>query len=213
MNNSDYRKTKAWHEAVELAPHLVRLAEELPSGEEHGLSTQLRHLMVELPAAIASDLLEKDSFTRRPVALRLVAILDIIDKVYPALDTAAARTAIEVLIDRVTSDRFGEPMSGAKLGHLPGAMSGADATARLEAEKSAEPASASGTKDEASLTSVPVVAEPASAAPAQVAPTASPVTANEAPAAPATPAESVHPALKVAVTPEQEHHVQPNSVQ
>jgi hypothetical protein len=107
---------------VELGPDLVQLAEQLPVSEEHGLNHQLHLVAVDLPAAIAYDLLESDSYTRKLHIARLAAMLDIIDKVYPALDTGEARKKLEKLADRVgSSDSFGEQTPGAAKAYLPGA--------------------------------------------------------------------------------------------
>jgi hypothetical protein len=119
MALSEFRDTHSWQGAIDLGPLLVQLAEELPAGETNGLAQQLRQGMVELPAAIALDMLEKDSYTRRAVSLRLLAIIELIDKVYPALDTAQARTKLEKLIDRIASDKLTERTDGAPAHKLP----------------------------------------------------------------------------------------------
>jgi hypothetical protein len=119
---SDFRDTFAWREAVELGPDLVQLAEQLPASEEMGLAYRLRKVMVELPAAVAWDLLEENSHSRKQPIARLAAMLDIIDKVYPALDTIEPRKKLEKLADRVgSSDSFGEQTPGAAKAYLPGA--------------------------------------------------------------------------------------------
>ena len=122
MPLSDFRDTFAWREAVELGPDLVQLAEQLPASEEMGLAYRLRQVMVELPAAVACDLLEEDSSSRKLHIARLAAMLDIIDKVYPALDTVEPRKKLEQLATRVgSSDSFGEQTPGAAKAYLPGA--------------------------------------------------------------------------------------------
>ncbi|HEX3081913.1 MAG TPA: hypothetical protein VHQ86_01530, partial [Candidatus Saccharimonadia bacterium] len=83
------------------------------AAEQVGLSMQLRQAMADLPVAIAVDVLEKDSYTRKPAILKLAAILDLIEKVYPALDTAPARAAVDKLADRLASDEFNKS-SGSK---------------------------------------------------------------------------------------------------
>jgi len=69
----------------------MTLAEELPASEELGLSLQLRQIMVELPATIAADLLRDVSEVRLMPVLKLLATLELIDRVYPALDTAGVK--------------------------------------------------------------------------------------------------------------------------
>jgi len=52
--------------------------------------------MVELPAAVAADLLS-DGDTRTAIVLSSPPPSELIDHVYPALDTAATRTAADKL--------------------------------------------------------------------------------------------------------------------
>ena len=155
-----------WQEAIELSPHLVNLAEQLPASEEYGLSMQLRKIMVRLPASAAYDLTESGSFSRKVEITRLAAILDIIDKVYPALDTAGARKSLEKVVDRVGGPDFGEQIPGAAKVNLPGA------TSHLQPEPAAAkpaPAPANGERAEeavaehaAAVEPVPVHSEPSS---------------------------------------------------
>src|SRR5262249_21402432 len=141
-------------EAVELGPELVQLAEQLPASEEMGLAYRLRKAMIDLPAAIAEDLMEADSYTRRVQIARVAAALDIIDKVYPALDTGTVRTKLEKLSDRVATARSGEQPPGAKKVYLPGSKPHAGPAAPLP--KPPLPAA----PPKPSPASVPVVPEP-----------------------------------------------------
>lgn len=164
MALSEFRDTHSWQGAIELGPKLVRLAEDLPVAEQMGLSLQLRQSMVDLPAAIAVDLLEGGSNTRKPATLRLVAMLDLIEKIYPALDTADVRGAVDTLAERIASDKFGEQTAGAATAYLPGATT--PATTEHLAVDLDEPAAAP--------SAVPVVPEapvPAPAPAPEVAPT------------------------------------------
>jgi hypothetical protein len=102
MKLSEYRNTLSWQGAIALGPTLLRLAEELPAAEELGLGFALRQGAVELPATIAADLVEG----REPGilgVLKLSTALELIDKVYPALDTADIRKAVEDLLTRLKS--------------------------------------------------------------------------------------------------------------
>ncbi len=111
MALTDFRDTHSWQQAIGLGPHLVRLAEELPAAEATGLAMQLRQAMTDLPTNIALDMLEGGSYSRRLAAVRILAILDLIDKIYPALDTATVRTKLEQLIDRIAGDGFKDRLS------------------------------------------------------------------------------------------------------
>lgn len=107
MTLSDYRQAPSWKGAVDLGPQLASLAEELPAAEELGLSWQLRQLMVELPACIAADLMYNTD-TRRPAVFRLLAALELIDRVYPALDTVATRQQADRLAEELLAPGFGQ---------------------------------------------------------------------------------------------------------
>jgi hypothetical protein len=86
------------------------LAEELPAAEELGLNLQLRKLMIELPAAIATDLLQGTK-TRFDPALKLTSALELIERVYPALDTATTRAEAEQLVERLLGDTFDDSLT------------------------------------------------------------------------------------------------------
>jgi hypothetical protein len=100
MPMPDFRNDRTWQEAIALGPHLMELAEAMPATEELGLSWQLRKSMVRLPAAIAVDMHGEGS-GRMAEYYRLVATLELIDRVYPALDTAGSRKAVEALGERL----------------------------------------------------------------------------------------------------------------
>ena len=108
MTLSTYRNSPYWKAAIDLGSSVARLADELPAAEEFGMSAALRKSAVALPAAIATDLLEGSQANRRfrPV-LKLAAALDLVDRVYPALDTAATRSALEALVEELSAGDFG----------------------------------------------------------------------------------------------------------
>ena len=118
MTFSQYRDTYSWQGAIGLGPKLMRLAEELPASEEMGLSLHLRQLTVELPAGIAGDLLGE-----RPAslsnALKMLATLELIDQIYPALDTAGIRSEADALAHRLASENFAETLTAAPNGSTP----------------------------------------------------------------------------------------------
>ncbi len=106
MPLTDFRAAASWKAAINIGPGLVRLAEELPASEQLGLAWQLQQVMVDLPATVAFDLQDNDRDTRVPVVLRLIAALDLIERVYPALDTTAVRQEADELVTSLTSDGF-----------------------------------------------------------------------------------------------------------
>lgn len=98
MALSDFRSTDQWRQAIDLAQDIAQLAEQLPAQEELGLGMELRKAMVKLPAAIAVETSPNDIAHRHLYMARIAASLDIVDKVYPALDTGEARTKLEKLM-------------------------------------------------------------------------------------------------------------------
>ena len=101
------RSTYSWTGAIALGPALVSLAEALPAHEQNGLVMQLQQLMVELPAMITHDLVIGGE-TRHDSVFRLVAALELIDRIYPALDGADAREALDTLAERLSGPNFQE---------------------------------------------------------------------------------------------------------
>lgn len=183
MPLSDFRDTYVWREAIELSPYLVNLAEQLPASEEHGLSMQLRKIMVRLPASAAYDLGEGNSFSRKIEITRLTAILDIIDKVYPALDTAGARKALEKVVDRMGGPNFGEQTPGAAKTYMPGAMSHLRAEPGTDKVVPAEPARPSVERSEQASEEVAEHAAAVEPVPAGSEPSRVPITPAEEPPA------------------------------
>jgi len=172
MTLSEYRKTQSWQGAIAIGPALINLAEALPASEEMGLSFQLRQLMVEVPAAVANDLM-RGTEARHKAVLRLVAAIELIDKVYPALDTASVRTSVDQLADRLTGLAFQEELTPGQASAAP-----APAPAPMPREEVGEPAG------------VPVLEGSAPAEPAAPVEPAMPAEAPEQPDASA--AEPTH---------------------
>jgi len=97
----------------------MQLTEELPASETMGLSFQLRQAMVDVPATAAADALQNAGDGRMLPILKLLAALDLIEKVYPALDTADARASVDRLAEGIVGKKFGQKDAGAA--YLPGA--------------------------------------------------------------------------------------------
>ncbi len=107
MTLNDYRETYSWRAAIELGHPLTLLTEELPAQENSGLITALQSLMVDLPSAIAGDLISGTN-ARQTAYVRLQSVLELIERVYPALDTAESKTKLDELIARTESPAFAE---------------------------------------------------------------------------------------------------------
>lgn len=110
MAFSDYQQTIAWHSALELGPKLSRLAEELPVGEQNGLSQALLNLAIDLPTSIGIDI-QTGGTTRNAVLVKLQTALELTARIYPALDTVVVENALADRIERFTGPSFNETIS------------------------------------------------------------------------------------------------------
>jgi hypothetical protein len=181
---STYRNSPFWKAAIDLGPSLARLADELPASEEFGLSKTLREFGVDLPAAIAVDLMmAPTSTTRYTVTLKLAAALELVDRIYPALDTASVRASADALAEQLFDDSFGVA--------------------------AVAPAAATAAPTLAPAATALVPADVPAAAPVVAAPVSVPVVSDAAEPQLASPLGAT-PA-PVAVMPTQESHVQPDS--
>jgi hypothetical protein len=113
MDTLKFKETYSWQGAVDLGTSLVVLAEALPTHEQTGLVMQLHQLMLDLPSQIAADLSE-NSRSRFGSIYRLASALDLIENIYPALDTADVRSDFIKLVTRLDSDTFSEKIPSAK---------------------------------------------------------------------------------------------------
>ncbi len=107
MTQAEYRNTYSWQGAIDLGPKLVSLSEDLPVHEQTGLLMQLHELMVEVPAMVAADLVDGTSLRFAPL-YRLTASLELIERVYPALDASMARHELDELSLRLSGPSFNE---------------------------------------------------------------------------------------------------------
>ena len=107
MSQAEFRNTFSWQAALALGPKLVSLAEDLPLHEQTGLVMQISELMIELPAMVAQDLVDGTMLRFAPM-YRLTAALELIERVYPALDAGDAKLALEALGVRLANSSFTE---------------------------------------------------------------------------------------------------------
>ena len=83
------------------------LSEELPAHADRGLVMALQSSMLDIPTTIADDLINSTK-TRQVAYLRLESALELIERVYPALDTAESKAKLDELIERTESSAFAE---------------------------------------------------------------------------------------------------------
>ncbi|MBW3538299.1 four helix bundle protein [Candidatus Parcubacteria bacterium] len=107
MDYINYKQSQAWREGINLIPHINRLSEDLPDGEQAGLAAELRRTAIDIPTAIAVDALAGGE-PRWEFVCRLETQLELIRRVYPALDTGDVENGLEQLAERLRSERFAD---------------------------------------------------------------------------------------------------------
>jgi hypothetical protein len=106
-----YRTFRAWEEAITLSQQVHGLIESLPSDEQSALAMSLNSAAVNIPTTIAINLIHMQI----PDIRDLVALqtqLELIDRIYPALDTAEVADAASLLLARLLEPaRFREAIA------------------------------------------------------------------------------------------------------
>lgn len=101
------RKTYAWQEAMKLSQELLRICEEFSDSDRNVLAGHLRQAVVDIPATVASDVVLNQGPTLQPI-VRLATNLDLIHKVYPAIETGKAPEQVKALMERMQSVNYRE---------------------------------------------------------------------------------------------------------
>ncbi len=107
MNPISYKESYAWGESIELISKINRLSEDLPELEQATLAAEMRRTAIDIAAAIAVDILSSAP-ARMDFVCRLDAELELIKRVYSALDTAPVDVGLGLLIKRLQSDAFAD---------------------------------------------------------------------------------------------------------
>ncbi len=103
----EVQRAYAWQQAIKLSMELVRICEEFIHAENNVLVGHLRQSVIDVPATIAVDLKYGRMATMEPV-IRLATQLELVHRIYPAIDTGDAPEQLEQLIARMSSDGFSE---------------------------------------------------------------------------------------------------------
>lgn len=103
----DIKKFYSWQEAIELSKVLVRICEEFSDADRNVLVQHLRQAVVEIPATVAADILLGRAATKEP-AIRLATELELVHRIYPAIETGQAPQKLEALMARMDSPNFTE---------------------------------------------------------------------------------------------------------
>ncbi|MFI5240742.1 MAG: four helix bundle protein [Candidatus Saccharimonadia bacterium] len=99
----DYRKYLVWEEAIVLATQVHNLIDSLPESERSALAVSLNDAAVSLATSISISL----SMSQPPVATKAIALLtqlEMVDRIYPALDTAEVDAAAAKLLAKLEHD-------------------------------------------------------------------------------------------------------------
>jgi hypothetical protein len=102
----DVKKAYAWQEAIELSGELLQVCEEFSSNDNVVLG-HLRQAVIDIPATIATDIKFRRMATMEPV-IRLATELELVHKIYPAIDTGEVPEKLAALMERMSTDRFNE---------------------------------------------------------------------------------------------------------
>ncbi len=101
------KNSYAWKEAIELSLDLIRICEEFSDGDHNVLLGHLKNAVVDIPASIASDIKYSRGANLEPV-VKLATELELVHRVYPAVDTGSAPEKAQKLLERMESNNFHE---------------------------------------------------------------------------------------------------------
>ncbi|HSX41614.1 MAG TPA: hypothetical protein VLF21_03240 [Candidatus Saccharimonadales bacterium] len=93
----EIKRTDSWKNALALAKELVSVGEEFSDSETNVLAHHIRQAIADVPAAVAADLMAQHKLNPEPL-VRLAAVLELVNKIYPAIDTAAADILLNKLL-------------------------------------------------------------------------------------------------------------------
>ena len=105
MRLEEVKKAYAWQDAIELSKCLVSMCEEFSDAETNVVVWHLRQAVVDIPAAVAADLKAGRSATMEPL-VKLATELELVDRIYPAIDISDAEERLQILMNRMESDTY-----------------------------------------------------------------------------------------------------------
>jgi hypothetical protein len=103
----DIKKAYAWREALELSKRLVQICEEFSDADTNVLVWHLRNSVVDIPSMIAADL-QADRWATMDPVIRLATQLELVRRIYPAIETGPAEERLDKLMKRMQSEQFTE---------------------------------------------------------------------------------------------------------
>jgi hypothetical protein len=102
----DYQESPGWQAAIKLAVEIDKLCDQLPAGKD-ALIRQLIGSAVDLAAGLATDPAAPASGQAN--LLKVATGVELVRRIYPAIDTAVADAGLAQLTRGITSGEWGEP--------------------------------------------------------------------------------------------------------
>jgi hypothetical protein len=99
----EVKRAYAWKESLDLAKALVRVCEEFSDAERNVLVWHLRQAVVDIPAGVAADL-AADRPANKEAIIKLATTIELVDKIYPAIEIGTVESKLQTLIERVEGD-------------------------------------------------------------------------------------------------------------
>lgn len=135
----EYRQYHSWEEAIKLSQQVHGLIESLPSDESSALAASLNAAAVSVPANVALNIMLGQPADIRYI-VELQTQIELVNRIYPALDTASVERAASQLLERLQSvERFRE-MVAAKPEPTPEPEAEDEPEAEAAAEEEDKPA-------------------------------------------------------------------------
>lgn len=103
----DIKKAYAWQEAIDLSKQLVTVCEEFSDADTNVLVWHLRQAVVDIPSEIAANL-QTGKKADLEAMVKLATVLELVQRVYPAIETGDVEARFEKLWQRLSSGAFAE---------------------------------------------------------------------------------------------------------
>lgn len=88
---------------MKLSVQVHNLVESLPEDERSALAASLSETAVRIPTSVAMDLIKGESAEVKAI-VSLLTQIELVDRIYPALDTAEVQTAAQNLLVRLQDE-------------------------------------------------------------------------------------------------------------
>lgn len=99
-------KHPLWRDAIQVSKEIVEMCEDFSNQESNILLGHLRNSVIDIPAGVAADLAAGRQVSSEPL-IRLVATIELIHAVYPAIDTAKVIEQLDAMKRRLAAPHQG----------------------------------------------------------------------------------------------------------